>query len=118
MLRLGHGVREGTTDADGLARVEGMRPGRATAWSPYGGRRTLVDVLAGEEVEAVITLKNTTRIEGRVVDPAGEAVPHADVWLLIWGARLAQLPALSAQRRGRPLHAAARDAPCGAGRDR
>ena len=80
-IGVGRGILEGSTDADGIARIETIEPGTARVWSPLGGS-TRVEVIAGEEVTAELVLKNAVAVRGQVIDPNGEPVPHASVWLL------------------------------------
>ena len=78
---VGRGIIEGFTDADGFARIEDIPPGTTRVWSPRGGSLR-VDVIAGEETTAELVLVTSVAVAGRVLDPGGEPVPHAFVWLL------------------------------------
>lgn len=80
-IGVGREIIEGTTDALGEARIEELEPGEARVWSPLGGSKRIT-VVAGEQVTAELILKNRVTVSGQVVDPSGEPVPHASVWLL------------------------------------
>lgn len=81
-VRLGQGIIESRTGADGTARIEDLAPGKASVWSVQGGREKDVTVVPGEDVVCELVLKNTVSVYGRVVDPGGEPVPFAEVWVL------------------------------------
>ncbi|MCG8460475.1 MAG: carboxypeptidase-like regulatory domain-containing protein, partial [Holophagales bacterium] len=82
-VRIAIGDASAISDADGVYRVEGVAEGPATAeaYHPrYEKQRQEVEVAAGRNL-LDWTLPTGARIEGRVVDGAGEPVAGARVFL-------------------------------------
>ena len=82
-LRPTSDTRRARTDAAGLARVDGLPPGRVSIWSPVGGRAR-AEIAAGAEVEAELVLKDAVDVAGRVVDARGAPVAGATIWVATW----------------------------------
>jgi hypothetical protein len=76
-------TRHVRTDAEGLARAEGLWPGGVSVWSPLGGRAR-AEVIAGEVVEVELVLKNVVDVAGTAVDAEGQPVAGAQVWVVSW----------------------------------
>ena len=66
------------SDAAGLVRVEGLRPGRFSAISIWGGRSD-GSVEAGKELELKVEIPPGPMVEGIVVDSADRPVAGAEV---------------------------------------
>ena len=81
--RLGHGTTEHVTDEEGEARVAGLPSGEVRIHSPRGAWKN-VEVIAGEETEVTIELRDVVDVHGIVRDPAGRPVAGADVWVASW----------------------------------
>jgi len=68
------------TDENGDLLVEGIYPGTVTVYGDVGGHGS-AEIAAGEDAHIDSVIKRTYAVRGVVVDPDGNPVPNADVWL-------------------------------------
>ena len=72
--------RQVTTDADGLARLEGLEPGFHQIRGDRGGMKG-AKIRAGEETRVQVVLPRGFRIVGNAFDEKRNPVPGAAIWL-------------------------------------
>lgn len=72
------------TDADGIALVEDLPPGKCTAYSDRGGSAS-AEIAAGETREVEIRIENGIDVDGLVVDSNDRTVADARIWLSGYG---------------------------------
>lgn len=77
-----HGRQAELTGADGLARFEGLAPGKLTIASDRGSF-SATRAAAGETAEVTLTLPAGFEVRGRVIDASSAPVAGAEVYL--WG---------------------------------
>ena len=70
----------GTTDKNGIFRTPRLRIGQAVV-QVSNDRSENIAVVAGAEHEIEILLEHRARVEGLVLDQAGEAVAGAQIWI-------------------------------------
>lgn len=77
-------MRRVALDTDGAALVEGLHPGRVTAYSDRGDSQS-AELQPGRQSAITIVFSSGVDVDGRVVDSDGRGVGGATIWLSDYG---------------------------------